>query len=277
MLKVEEMSFSYRRNEYLLNKLSFEITPGGVYGLLGKNGSGKSTLLYLMSGLMYPQIGSIAMNGVKVSKRTPEMLRNIYLLPEEFDLPEVSATTYVKNNAQFYPNFNHEQFDEFLQIFELPTVKKLSQYSMGQKKKFIVSFALATNTLLLYMDEPTNGMDIPSKSQFRKAIALGMSDERSIIISTHQVRDLESMIDRVLLLHDNTMVLDEDVARIAQRLEFIRTTAKDDLQGCIYSIFTPEGFVGVRPNIDAVDSKVDLEVLFNAVISNTEAIKHLFV
>lgn len=277
MLKVEEMAFSYRRNEYLLNKLSFEITPGGVYGLLGKNGSGKSTLLYLMSGLMYPQIGSIAMNGVKVSKRTPEMLRNIYLLPEEFDLPEVSATTYVKNNAQFYPNFNHEQFDEFLQIFELPTVKKLSQYSMGQKKKFIVSFALATNTLLLYMDEPTNGMDIPSKSQFRKAIALGMSDERSIIISTHQVRDLESMIDRVLLLHDNTMVLDEDVARIAQRLEFIRTTAKDDLQGCIYSIFTPEGFVGVRPNIDAVDSKVDLEVLFNAVISNTEAIKHLFV
>lgn len=277
MLKVEEMAFSYRRNEYLLNKLSFEITPGGVYGLLGKNGSGKSTLLYLMSGLMYPQIGSIAMNGVKVSKRTPEMLRNIYLLPEEFDLPEVSATTYVKNNAPFYPNFNHEQFDEFLQIFELPTVKKLSQYSMGQKKKFIVSFALATNTLLLYMDEPTNGMDIPSKSQFRKAIALGMSDERSIIISTHQVRDLESMIDRVLLLHDNTMVLDEDVARIAQRLEFIRTTAKDDLQGCIYSIFTPEGFVGVRPNIDAVDSKVDLEVLFNAVISNTEAIKHLFV
>lgn len=277
MLKVEEMAFSYRRNEYLLNKLSFEITPGGVYGLLGKNGSGKSTLLYLMSGLMYPQIGSIAMNGVKVSKRTPEMLRNIYLLPEEFDLPEVSATTYVKNNAPFYPNFNHEQFDEFLQIFELPTVKKLSQYSMGQKKKFIVSFALATNTLLLYMDEPTNGMDIPSKSQFRKAIALGMSDERSIIISTHQVRDLESMIDRVLLLHDNTMVLNEDVARIAQRLEFIRTTAKDDLQGCIYSIFTPEGFVGVRPNIDAVDSKVDLEVLFNAVISNTEAIKHLFV
>lgn len=277
MLKVEEMAFSYRRNEYLLNKLSFEITPGGVYGLLGKNGSGKSTLLYLMSGLMYPQIGSIAMNGVKVSKRTPEMLRNIYLLPEEFDLPEVSATTYVKNNAPFYPNFNHEQFDEFLQIFELPTVKKLSQYSMGQKKKFIVSFALATNTLLLYMDEPTNGMDIPSKSQFRKAIALGMSDERSIIISTHQVRDLESMIDRVLLLHDNTMVLDEDVTRIAQRLEFIRTTAKDDLQGCIYSIFTPEGFVGVRPNIDAVDSKVDLEVLFNAVISNTEAIKHLFV
>ena len=203
MLKVEDMAFSYRRNEYLLNKVNFEITPGGVYGLLGKNGSGKSTLLYLMTGLMFPQIGNITINGIAARKRAPEVLRNLYLLPEEFDLPEVSAEVYVKNNALFYPNFSQQQFDDFLQIFELPDVKRLSQYSMGQKKKFIVSFALATNVPLLFMDEPTNGMDIPSKSQFRKAIALGMSDERSIIISTHQVRDLESMIDRVLLLHDN--------------------------------------------------------------------------
>ena len=277
MLKVEDMAFSYRRNEYLLNKVNFEITPGGVYGLLGKNGSGKSTLLYLMTGLMYPQIGTITINGIPARKRTPELLSNIYLLPEEFDLPEVSIDVYIKNNAKFYPNFSQEQFDNYLQIFELPVVKKLSQYSMGQKKKFIVSFALATNVPLLFMDEPTNGMDIPSKSQFRKVIALGMSDERSIIISTHQVRDLESMIDRVLLLHDNTMILNESVIDIARKLEFIRTTSKDDLQGCIYSTFTPDGFVGVRPNMNDVDTTVDLETLFNSVVTNPLAIKQLFV
>lgn len=277
MLKVEDMAFSYRRNEYLLNKVNFEITPGGVYGLLGKNGSGKSTLLYLMTGLMYPQIGAITINGIPARKRTPELLSNIYLLPEEFDLPEVSIDVYIKNNAKFYPNFSQEQFDNYLQIFELPVVKKLSQYSMGQKKKFIVSFALATNVPLLFMDEPTNGMDIPSKSQFRKVIALGMNDERSIIISTHQVRDLESMIDRVLLLHDNTMILNESVIDIARKLEFIRTTLKDDLQGCIYSTFTPDGFVGVRPNINDVDTTVDLETLFNSVVTNPLAIKQLFV
>ena len=277
MLKVEDMAFSYRRNEYLLNKVNFEITPGGVYGLLGKNGSGKSTLLYLMTGLMFPQIGNITINGIAARKRAPEVLRNLYLLPEEFDLPEVSAEVYVKNNALFYPNFSQQQFDDFLQIFELPDVKRLSQYSMGQKKKFIVSFALATNVPLLFMDEPTNGMDIPSKSQFRKAIALGMSDERSIIISTHQVRDLESMIDRVLLLHDNTMVLNESVMEIARKLEFIHTASKDDLQGCIYSTFTPDGFVGVRPNINNVDTTVDMETLFNAVITNPLLVKQLFV
>ncbi|MBE6307344.1 MAG: ABC transporter ATP-binding protein [Bacteroidaceae bacterium] len=277
MLKVENMAFSYRRNEYLLNKLNVEITPGGVYGLLGKNGSGKSTLLYLLTGLMKPQIGTVTYNEVAAFKRTPEMLRNIYLLPEEFDLPEVSAEVYVKYNASFYPHFSREEFNNYLQIFELPPVKKLSQYSMGQKKKFIVSFALATNTPLLLMDEPTNGMDIPSKSQFRKVIAMGMNDNRSIIISTHQVRDLESMIDRVLLLHDNTMILNEDVMRIAEKLEFIRTTSKEDLQGCIYSTFTPEGFVGVRPNVDGVDTQVDLESLFNAVIANPLLVQQLFV
>lgn len=277
MLKVENMAFSYRRNEYLLNKLNVEITPGGVYGLLGKNGSGKSTLLYLLTGLMKPQIGTVTYNEVAAFKRTPEMLRNIYLLPEEFDLPEVSAEVYVKYNASFYPYFSREEFDNYLQIFELPAVKKLSQYSMGQKKKFIVSFALATNTPLLLMDEPTNGMDIPSKSQFRKVIAMGMNDNRSIIISTHQVRDLESMIDRVLLLHDNTMILNEGVMRIAEKLEFIRTTSKEDLQGCIYSTFTPEGFVGVRPNVDGVETQVDLESLFNAVIANPLLVQQLFV
>lgn len=277
MLKVEEMAFSYRRNEYLLNKINFEITPGGVYGLLGKNGSGKSTLLYLMTGLMFPHIGTVTIDGIPAGKRLPRTMQNIYLLPEEYDLPAVSIERYVKNNAPFYPMFNREQFDNFLQIFELPLVKDLSQYSMGQKKKFLVSFALATNTPLLFMDEPTNGLDIPSKSQFRKAIALGMSDERSIIISTHQVRDLESMIDRVLVLHDNSIMLNESVMRIADRMEFVRTTSKEDLQGCIYSTFTPQGFVGVRPNVDGVDSLVDLEVLFNSIITNPDVVKSLFV
>ncbi len=277
MLKVEEMTFSYRRNEYLLNKLSFEITPGGVYGLLGKNGSGKSTLLYLMTGLMFPQIGTITFEGVQVGKRTPAMLQDIYLLPEEFDLPEVSIETYVKYNAAFYPLFNREQFDNYIHIFELPQVKKLSQYSMGQKKKFIVSFALATNTRLLFMDEPTNGMDIPSKSQFRKAMALGMSDNRSIVISTHQVRDLENMLDRVLVLHNNTMMMNESIVRIAEKLEFVHATSKDDLQGCIYSAFTPEGFVGVRPNNQGIETHVDFEVLFNALINNPQSFTQLFV
>ena len=277
MLNVKDLTFSYKRNTQLLNLLNFEITPGGVYGLLGKNGSGKSTLLYLMTGLMFPQSGTVTVDGKEARKRLPETLQKLYLLPEEFDLPPVSVDDYVKRNAAFYPCFSREQFDSYLTIFELERVKNLSQTSMGQKKKYLVCFALATNTQLLFMDEPTNGMDIPSKSQFRKAIASGMSDERSIIISTHQVRDLESMIDRVLILHNHKMLLNESTIRIAEKLEFLRSTAKEDLEGCIYSAFTPSGFVGVRPNASGLETPVDLEVLFNSAISHPEAITNLFV
>lgn len=277
MLRIENLTFSYKRNSVLLDRLNFEVTPGGVYGLLGKNGSGKSTLLYLLTGLMFPQSGRVMIEGKEARKRLPETLQSLYLLPEEFELPAVSVDEYVKRNAIFYPRFDRSQFYNYLELFELERVKKLSQTSMGQKKKYLVSFALATNTHLLFMDEPTNGMDIPSKSQFRKAIALGMSDERSIIISTHQVRDLESMIDRVLILHDHGMLLNESTLRIAERLEFIHSTAKEDLEGCIYSAFTPSGFVGVRPNVSGTDSPVDLEVLFNSAISHPETITNLFI
>lgn len=277
MLKVEEMTFSYKRNEYLLNRLNFDITPGGVYGLLGKNGSGKSTLLYLMTGLMFPKIGHIYIDGVEPRKRLPDTLSQLYLLPEEYDVPATSVDEFVKRNAVFYPRFSREDFDRYMNIFDLEPVKNMQRVSMGQKKKYLVSFALATNTPLLFMDEPTNGMDIPSKSQFRKAIALGMSDERSIVISTHQVRDLESMIDRVLILHNHSMLLNESTLRIAERLEFVNTTDKEELGGCIYSAFTPAGFVGVRPNTTGAETPVDLEVLFNAIITNPETIANQFV
>ena len=108
MLKVEEMTFSYKRNEYLLNRLNFDITPGGVYGLLGKNGSGKSTLLYLMTGLMFPKIGHIYIDGVEPRKRLPDTLSQLYLLPEEYDVPATSVDEFVKRNAVFYPRFSRE-------------------------------------------------------------------------------------------------------------------------------------------------------------------------
>ena len=278
MLQIENLEFSYHKKKApIFNGISLTIQPGSVYGLLGKNGIGKSTLLYMMCGLMFPHKGHITLDGVEVRHRRPETLEKIFLVPEEFDLPPISVDAYVRRNSVFYPRFDREQFDRYLADFELENVKNLSKTSMGQKKKYLVSFALATNTPLLFMDEPTNGMDIPSKSQFRKAIALGMSDERSIVISTHQVRDLESMIDRVLILHNHSMLLNESTLRIAERLEFVNTTDKEELDGCIYSAFTPAGFVGVRPNTTGAETPVDLEVLFNAIITNPETITNQFV
>lgn len=163
-----------------------------MYGLLGKNGTGKSTLLYLMCGLLRPKSGSVTFCGSEMSRRQPSALQEIFIVPEEFTLPAVTLAQYVKYNAQFYPRFSNEILNNCLRDFEMDGNLRLNELSMGQKKKAFMSFALATNTRLLLMDEPTNGFDIPSKSQMRKVIASNMSDEKTIVVSTHQVRDVES-------------------------------------------------------------------------------------
>ena len=209
MLKINDLAFSYSGNSCkVFNDFSLEFEKGAVYGLLGKNGTGKSTLLYLITGLLHPQQGSVLYKGEEVRRRLPSTLSDMFIVPEEFELPSMTMKQYVKLNAPFYPNFSEEQLTQNLALFDFDENVRLGDLSMGQKKKVYMSFALAANTSLLVMDEPTNGLDIPSKSEFRRLIANNMTDEKTIIISTHQVRD----IARPHCHH-------RPVERIAQRLQ----------------------------------------------------------
>lgn len=277
MLQIENLEFSYHKKKApIFNGISLTIQPGSVYGLLGKNGIGKSTLLYMMCGLMFPHKGRITLDGVEVRHRRPETLEKIFLVPEEFDLPPISVDAYVRRNNVFYPRFDREQFDRYLADFELENVKNLSKTSMGQKKKYLVSFALATNTPLLLMDEPTNGMDIPSKSQFRKVIASGMNEQKSIVISTHQVRDLENMIDRIDILEGGRLLLDSDTADITSHLRFIKGAGEADIEGTLYSVSTIAGYSAILPNPTGEETPLDIEMLFNYAIEKPAEIERIF-
>ncbi|MDR0989108.1 MAG: ATP-binding cassette domain-containing protein [Prevotellaceae bacterium] len=209
MLQVENISFGYpRKKQEVLHDFSLSLKKGCVYGLLGKNGVGKSTLLYLMSGLLTPRSGRVRYRSVDVRRRLPVTLSDTFLVPEEFELPSTSLKNYVALNSRFYPHFSHEALTNHLHNFDLADDLHLGALSMGQKKKVFMSFALAANTSLLLMDEPTNGLDIPGKSQFRKFIASVVSEERTILISTHQVRDIDKILDHVLIMDNHRVLLD---------------------------------------------------------------------
>ena len=209
MLQINNISFGYNKKRgNLFSDFSLNLEAGNVYGLLGKNGAGKSTLIYLMTGLLTPQSGEALMDGVNVRERLPKTMSDLFLVPEEFDLPRLSIKQYVSINAPFYPNFSMEDMQRYLEIFEMSDYIDVNMHSMsmGQKKKVFMAFAFATNTRVLIMDEPTNGLDIPSKSQFRKLVTTGMSDDRMMLISTHQVRDISDILDHVVII-DNSKVL----------------------------------------------------------------------
>lgn len=277
MLQIENISFSYgRRKPEVLSDFSFSLEKGRVYGLLGKNGVGKSTLLYLMCGLLTPKHGRVMYHGVDTRRRLPETLRDVFLVPEEFDLPAVSLVQFVELNSPFYPNFSKEDMMTYLHLFEMDWNIHLGGLSMGQKKKVFMSFALATHTSLLLMDEPTNGLDIMAKSQFRKFIASGMSDERTIVISTHQVRDIDNVLDHVVIMNNSRVLLDESIVRVTERLAFVESDSPALAEEALYKLPSVQGNSLLLPNREGVETKLNLELLFGAVLADPEKIKDLF-
>jgi len=277
MISIKQLSFNYRKSKReIFSDFSLSLKRGKIYGLLGKNGVGKSTLLYLMSGLLTPKRGQVVFQDTNVRKRLPVTLQDIFIVPEEFDLPPVMLRKYVELTAPFYPHFDKDQMIRFLRDFEMDDTINLKELSMGQKKKVFICFALAANTSLLIMDEPTNGLDIPAKSQFRKVIASSMTDARSIIISTHQVRDIDKLLDHILILDHNRLLLDQPTYSITDKLLFIDTDNQELLSQAIYSIPSLQANSLVLPNNDHIDSALNLESLFNATLESPGKITALF-
>ncbi len=272
MIDIKNLHFTYSKKQPpLFSNLDCELQPGSIAGLLGKNGAGKTTLLKIMIGLLFPTDGQIKVNEHKPGKRQPSFLQDLYFVSEEFTLPSISIPDYVKANSGFYPMFDGALLERLIADFELPETKSLQKLSYGQKKKFIISFALATKCRLLVLDEPTNGLDIPSKAIFRKVLAGSLSEEQLVIISTHQVKDVENLIDRILLLENGQFIMQKDLYEISSKLNFA-TSATGEGDDILYSEIIPGGYKVITPQVNG-SSSVDIELLFNAITQGGDKVK----
>jgi ABC-2 type transport system ATP-binding protein len=276
MIKIENLTFSYRQKQPLFDHLNLTLPSGNIYGLLGKNGAGKTTLLKIINGLLFPKLGKLDVVGFQPKDRYPQFLREIYLIAEEFSLPSVNMECFVRLYSPFYPRFNRGFFDDYIHEFKLPRDRMLSDMSYGQKKNFLLSFGLATDCKLLILDEPTNGLDIPSKSLFRKMVANAVHEERSFIISTHQVRDMENLIDPVIILDEGKIIFFQDYENISKKLVISRQTEIPDSSNVVYFESYLGGYTVVKENTGREETRMNLEILFNAVVSNKEKINEIF-
>ncbi|RAJ37006.1 ABC transporter ATP-binding protein [Pedobacter cryoconitis] len=271
MIEISNLTFGYSKNSLLFKNLNLKLEAGHIYGLLGKNGAGKSTLLKNLAGLVYPLAGHCTLNHYNAADRLPAFLQELFFIPEELFMPALTAVQFMESTAHFYPDFNTEQFYKMLKQFDVPDNKQLHKLSFGQQKKVMICFGLATNTALLIMDEPTNGLDIPSKIQFRKIIASALTEERCVIISTHQVRDLDSLIDTLVVLHEKEIVLNNSLDNIAEKLLFT-TAAQANTSGILYVEENAIGVNTISINNAQKFGRVDMEMLFNAIISGNQSI-----
>ena len=273
MIKIQNLAFSYGKNEVLRN-ISMELKPGRIYGLLGENGVGKTTLLTLLCGLKKTQTGTIQADGQNPWDRQPSLLQDQYYLPDEVAAVNDKAIGWAKATGVFWPNFKLDRFETILREFEVCPTQKMNAMSAGQLKKTYIAFALACGTRFLYLDEPTNGLDIPSKAQFRSALMKYTAEDSTIVISTHQVRDLENVIDPIIILDRRDVLLNATIEQISEKLFFdYGTTLHPE---ALYSEQLPGGFIQVLPNTEKADSKVNIEALFNTVHKHKDLVKKLF-
>lgn len=277
MTEISNLAFAYRRKESLFTSLSLTLGAGSIYGLLGKNGAGKTTLLKIMCGLIFPRAGSCRLWGFRAEQRNPAALQELYFLPEEFDVPPLSPRRYRQLYGPLYPRFSEEGFEKSLAEFEVDPNRSLHRMSYGQKKKFLISFGLATDCRLLLLDEPTNGLDIPSKSQFRRLVASALTEERTFLISTHQVRDMQNLIDPIIILEEGEIIFAQEAYAVSEKMVVNLESEEPDPALILYSEQVPGGYAVIRARKAGEDSShIDLELLFNAVLGSRGAVRSLF-
>lgn len=274
MIDIKNLSFGYKKTP-VFEGISLQFEKGKIYGLLGENGVGKTTLLKLICGLQRPEQGSCMVDGLVSFDRKPEMLRNILFMPDEVMLPyDATPIKYVKELAPFYPRYDEGVFRNMMQELEVEPDRRFKEMSFGQQKKSLIAASLSLGTDYVLLDEPTNGLDIPSKSDLRRILSKRTGEETAIIISTHQVKDVENLIDPIIILSQKDVLLNATMEEIAGKLCF--TYSEQPLEGALYSEMLPGGVLNVMENVDGEESQVNIEALFNAVLRNRERINRMF-
>jgi ABC-2 type transport system ATP-binding protein len=276
MITLKELTFWYSKQNRIFDNLNLKLDHGHIYGLLGKNGAGKTTLLKLLSGLSFPKTGRIDLDNWTPAKREPDFLSEIFLVPEEVSLPSLTARKFNSVYRGFYHRYDTSQFFTCLEKFEINTEQNLSKMSHGQKKKTMIAFAFATNTNYLFLDEPSNGLDIPSKAVLRSLLASVFSEERTIILSTHMIRDVENLIDSVIVLENRKIILNQSLDKVAQKFTFGHPIISQPESSIIYSGNGELGQAFISENHSGIAGNVDLETLFNACINVPEKVLSTF-
>ena len=274
MIEIRNLDFSYKKTP-VFSDINLSFPQGAIYGLLGENGVGKTTLLKIICGLQRPLKGTCTVDGMTSHDRLPEMLQRVVFLPDEVTLPDNSTPQrYVSELAPFYPTFSQGSFLHLMQELEVEPERKFREMSFGQQKKSLIAATLSLGTDYVLLDEPTNGLDIPSKAQFRSILSKIADEGKTIIISTHQVKDVENLIDPIVILSHNAVLLDASVQKITEKLYFeYGGEARED---ALYSELMPAGYMNVVPNTTGDESQLNIEALFNAVLRNKNRINELF-
>ena len=265
MIRAENVYFRYGNGKTVLRDINAEFRNGRIYGLLGMNGSGKTTLLKLLAGLLFPRQGRVTMDGNDIPARGIGTLMEIFLMQSGFRFGRTSLKQFLRLHSGFYPHFSMDILEDCLRETGLGMdIPDLDRISLGEKQKVMSAIAIASGSGFLLMDEPSEGMDIPSRKIFRKLLLRHLKEKQTAVISTHHVEELSDILSDIVILGSNgDIAFAGSVEDISERFAFGTSRSAE---GALYSEPCPEGYRIIRRNDSGESGEMNLEMLFNAAI-----------
>ena len=275
MIQLQNLHFRYHPKRPLFEGLQVQIDKPGIVGLLGSNGAGKTTLLHLLAGLRFPWAGSCTVLGSEPRRRQLSWQQQVLFVPETIEMPARSLQGWLAELAPFYPRFDQRLFEAIVKEFELEVSGKLSELSFGQQKKVMLAFALATQVKVLLLDEPSNGLDIFSKSQLRRIWTRHLPEDTLVVISTHQVRELGAQFDQVMMIDQGKLLFHQSMEMLNTRFCIQRSTEEPG-EDAVYYEPIPGGYLALYiAEPGDPETEIDLELLIKAIVEKPEILVHL--
>jgi len=225
ILKIENLSKSFGR-KIVLENYNMTLEKGKVYGLLGKNGEGKTTLIRIIMGVIPADKGEIFYKNKRVKFNDTSYKKEVGYIPEEnIFFGWMRMKELLDFNSSFYPTWNHQKAEEYLKRFSLDKKTKIKNLSRGMKLKLGLIVALASEPELLILDDPTSGLDVPTRHDFLKDIIREILESgTTILFSSHMVHELEGIIEHLGILHNGNLILDEYFQKVKSLTKRVRIT-----------------------------------------------------
>lgn len=213
MIDIINVSKKFGKN-YALNDVSFQIEEGKIIGIFGINGVGKSTILKSIAGIIRPDKGQILIDGETINSK---LYNKIAFVPDtDTYFPHLTIKETFAFMKEFYRNWDEDKAYNMLKIFNLTDDKIISDLSKGNRARVKIILGFAQSAKYILLDEPFSGIDIFKREEFIKAMVEFISPDQSIIITTHEINEIEEIIEEVIILHEGKVVFDFNVEEVRQ-------------------------------------------------------------
>ncbi|HEY2323971.1 MAG TPA: ABC transporter ATP-binding protein [Thermoanaerobaculia bacterium] len=223
---IDNITVRYGRKT-AVDGVSMAVAPGAVYALLGRNGAGKSSLVRCMLGEQKPEQGRASLLGQDAWANRTALMRRVGVVAEEADAPPtMRVSALARFSASLYPRWNRAAFDERLARFSVSERARFGDLSKGQKKQVSVALALAHEPELLVLDDPTLGLDVVARKSLFEEVITELADRgTTVFITTHDLAGVETIADRVAMMANGRIVVDEELESLKSRFRRVRFAA----------------------------------------------------